>query len=415
MDNTTNDLKHIMRTLYPEMIDTHAPLLSDKSQIMIDRILSQIQDSKHVFANTSSIEIQRVEKIPTDSNFSHIHPKIKETIDKDLSKYLYCAHFTMPGSNDENNHKKITVYMAFHTNPRKHVLKSHIQFMYRWLWIADHYANPGCSPELTIYMYLTHLKKEMENIYENHENHAENGKTNKVLDEYNVNTAFTQSCRPNTNYIYIYREEEWRKTFIHETFHSLGLDFIQIYSPEIDTHLKRVFGLHIDYSLYEAYSEFWAELIHILFYCAEPDSKNRTSIYKKIEKELRYQRTFSLIQAAKVLEYNGLTYDNLIHRSSSAGNDRLSKYREETPLFAYHIIKTIMMFYMADFIEWCMDNNRGSLQFTLKKWNVIGFIHLIADHFKREDMRREMKIISAKNKRLNLSPPFSRTLRMTPL
>ena len=40
----------------------------------------------------------------------------------------------------------------------------------------------------------------------------------------NVNTAFTLACSPNSEMV-IFRREEWKKVFIHETFHTYGLDF----------------------------------------------------------------------------------------------------------------------------------------------------------------------------------------------
>lgn len=421
---TTNEMKHILRTKYPDFFDDlhYLPhgsqnlpdIFTEKSQIMIDKLIDEIEDSK---THVPEIHIERISSIPVDEYFSHIHPKIKATIDHDMRKYLYSANFQI------GDKRQITVYMAFHKNPTNTVLNSHIEFMYRWLLIADHYANPGCSPDLTIYIFFTLHKKEIENI---HPFIEKNSEKKKVLDEYNVNTAYTFSCRPRKNSIYIYREEEWRKTFIHEIFHSFGLDFIQVYSQDMDEKLKGIFGLDIEYSLYEAYCEFWAELINILFYCTENTrnrnrNRNRTSckipIYKKIEMEMSLQRTFSLIQSAKVLQYNDLTYTDLLEKQNqkpgSGSNKRLSNYKEETPLFTYHVVKTVMMFYMADFIEWCMTKNRGSLQFHLKKDVVNELIEWLYNHYARSEIVKTMKYVLSKGS--ELPEPFLRTMRMTVL
>jgi L-rhamnose isomerase len=63
-----------------------------------------------------------------------------------------------------------------------------------------------------IYIYHTSLLKILPN-------------TNvDILNENNVNTAFTRTC-PSNSEIVVFRKEEWFKVFIHETFHSFGIDF----------------------------------------------------------------------------------------------------------------------------------------------------------------------------------------------
>ena len=60
-------------------------------------------------------------------------------------------------------------------------------------------------------MYLTPHKKKLPKQY-------------NLIDREHANTAFTTSCQTETE-ICIFREEEWFKTFIHETFHNMGMDF----------------------------------------------------------------------------------------------------------------------------------------------------------------------------------------------
>jgi hypothetical protein len=82
-----------------------------------------------------------------------------------------------------------------------------------WLNIAATAAPAECSAEMDIYIYLTDLKKELPT-------RADGG----AVREKHANTAFTTSCRKNTE-IHLFRREEWLKVFIHETFHAMGLDF----------------------------------------------------------------------------------------------------------------------------------------------------------------------------------------------
>mgnify|MGYP003337948793 CR=1 FL=1 len=61
------------------------------------------------------------------------------------------------------------------------------------------------------------------------------------------------------------------------------------------THcILNIFPVNSQVNAYEAYTEFWAEFIHILFLV-----KNRNEITKRIHRE----REWSLIQANKILSY----------------------------------------------------------------------------------------------------------------
>ena len=95
----------------------------------------------------------------------------------------------------------------------------------------------------------------------------------------------------------MYRTEEWFKVFLHETMHSLGIDFSSISITDESNMTKKLIDTCFhgvksnDLRIYEAYTEFWAEFIHILFLV-----KNRNEITKRIHRE----REWSLIQANKI-------------------------------------------------------------------------------------------------------------------
>ena len=65
----------------------------------------------------------------------------------------------------------------------------------------------------------------------------------------NVNTAFTYTCNRN-NVIHIYRQEEWFKVLIHETFHNLNMDFSKIDNGYSNQFAKDIFNLNIDFKKY---------------------------------------------------------------------------------------------------------------------------------------------------------------------
>jgi hypothetical protein len=105
---------------------------------------------------------------------------------------------------------------------------------------------------LTIYIYLTQEKKRLPND------------PNAVLGRENANTAFTTSCTSDTE-IHLYREEEWFKVFIHETIHSYGLDFSTMNNSSANAQIRKIFGVSSDVRLYESYTEYWAEIVHMCF------------------------------------------------------------------------------------------------------------------------------------------------------
>ena len=74
------------------------------------------------------------------------------------------------------------------------------------------YASSECVSKINIVIYLTPFKKVLPD------------NSIAILDVENANSAVTLACH-NPGEIIIYRKEEWFKVFIHETFHSFGLDF----------------------------------------------------------------------------------------------------------------------------------------------------------------------------------------------
>ena len=74
---------------------------------------------------------------------------------------------------------------------------------------------------VSIHLFMTDFKKEIPKS------------TVDVIDVMNVNSGLSDVCQRDSEII-IYRKEEWFKVFIHETFHSLGLDFSNYSTPEFE-------------------------------------------------------------------------------------------------------------------------------------------------------------------------------------
>jgi ribosomal protein L28 len=282
----------------------------------------------------------------------------------------------------------------------KILLTSYIKNIYKWLYVSSKYANNKCSLQTKINIYLTNTKK----IFP----------AKVSLSQEHINSAYTWSCNKVNNYneINIFREEEWFKVFIHETFHLFNLDFSQEYNKTYNNILSQLFHIKIDFKLYEAYAEVWAEIINILFIAHSKTYKIKSkrnwmiNIFKKVFNMLNTETSFSLLQASKILKYNNINYTNLITRNNNIN------YVEETSIFSYYIIKSMLLFNLDDFLSWCYINNNRSIKFNHN--NIIIFYQFITLIYKNPQYINIINFIDTNiiNK-FNLKNPIINTLRFS--
>lgn len=235
---------------------------------------------------------------------------------------------------------------------RHHEIDEYLKKIYMWLCIACHYASPECSNTVNIHIYLTGHKKTLPKKYE------------KIGRE-NANTAFTTSCQANTE-INIFRQEEWFKTLIHETFHCMGMDFSANGSQHTNAQLYTFIPIETDFRLYETYTECWAEIIHSLFvayaYSKTAGTINMETAFNII---LNNERRFAVFQCEKVLQHYNMKMEDL-YKQSQLSASRRQNYKEETSVVAYYILKTVCMYNATDFISWTSKNNGHSINFNKK-------------------------------------------------
>ena len=204
----------------------------------------------------------------------------------------------------------------------------HVDSIIMWLYILNQYASKQCANSLVIYLYFTSLEKRIpnSNIF--------------ILDEINVNTAFTTTC-PKDSEIVVFRKEEWFKVFIHETFHNFALDFSDMNNNDAHKCILDIFKVNSNVNLYEAYTEFWAEIMNALF-CSFFSLKNKNDIddfLSNAEFFINFERTFSFFQLVKTLDFMGLTYKDLYSETERSRMLRENLYKEKTNVLSYYIIK----------------------------------------------------------------------------
>ena len=126
---------------------------------------------------------------PQNFNSNSFPEIVRKHIDElTMSEITY--HFSLYGRNikihfiveDNNIELEIETY------------NKHVDSIIMWLYILNQYASKQCASSLVVYLYFTSLEKRIpnSNIF--------------ILDEINVNTAFTTTC-PKDSEIVVFRKE----------------------------------------------------------------------------------------------------------------------------------------------------------------------------------------------------------------
>ena len=260
-----------------------------------------------------------------------------------------------------------------------------VSAMLIWLNMAFMCSSCLCSQKLDIYIYPSSYKKYIPN-------HVV-----KIINVENCNTAVTTGCVKHSKII-IFRKEEWFKVFIHETFHSLGLDFVNIDNSSFLNKIKGIYPLEINnWSLYESYAEFWATIINCLFGAfylldednCEKDKRANFLLYSYFC--IQFEQFFSLFQCIKILKFMGLRYENILDDvSTDIALCRKTLYKEKTHVFSYYILKCILLYNYCDFLVWCRRNNCNTYGFTKTPDNLNSLFKFIKDRYKKEDLLQQM-------------------------
>jgi hypothetical protein len=274
--------------------------------------------------------------------YSHILEEIRKEIEETMKEF-YKAKFSI-------GNRHIEIFFILPKKPRiLQSLRTYIRKLYIWLYMAFSFTtNSTCSRSLKIYIYMTVQKKVFP-------------QKGEVLGTSHVNAGFTYSCIP-SNEIHVYREEEWFKVVIHETFHSLHLDFSSMDENIANTLINGLIPIKMDFRFYETYTDIWADIIHTAFI-----AKGSIIRFKKL---INIERSFSIYQCSRVLYHYGLSYMDLFDPI------RNKSYRESSHVISYYMAKSCFHYFMDDFLKWCAISNRGSIQFRHIKNNIQSFCKL---------------------------------------
>lgn len=264
----------------------------------------------------------------------------------------------------------------------------YVDQMLLWLYIMNKSASTRCASIFKTYLYFTSLEKRKPD--------------SEVLSSNNVNTAFTTVC-PVVSEIVLFRKEEWHKVFIHETFHNFALDFSGMNNTEIHKQILQMFPVKSEVNIYESYTEFWAEIIHALF-CSyfltkKEEDRNGTKFINTSLFLIQLERTYSFFQMVKTLDHMGITYKELIGSNQSQIQSQngitnvRDKYKEDTSVLAYYIVKTILFDKYQEFILWCKKNNGNLFDFKNTVDNQRAFVEFIRQRYRSRGFLNDTRVM----------------------
>lgn len=309
-------------------------------------------------------------------------------------------HFTYTFSTMK---RKINIFFITSIEKTEKELLLCLKQIFIWFNGIDSYTNSQCSKILDIYIIFSPSLKLLPN-----EKYEPIGKNN-------ANTAFTFSCKER-NIIHIFREEEWFKVLIHETFHNLDLDFSKYDHGFSDKHINNFFPAKKPIKFYESYCEIWALLFHSIFYSMQHN--------KSLNFILNRELNFSLFQCSKILNHFDMKYIHFFTNTHKAIISR-ENYKENTPIISYYFFKTVFLYHINDFLQWCYKENDRSIRFSKLPEHYVdiyqkikNLVIFLEEHYKTTPF---LKVIKEKEKQFQKEKKnadmnsifYFKTLRMT--
>ena len=321
--------------------------------------------------------------LPSTYSNDYFPQEIRKVIEtKTVNKILYYCVL---------NERKITLtFFTFKNETNFAIYDKYAKQVFMLIAILTHYSSSECSKSLNIFIYLTDFKRII----------PDNNYT--ILGSYNVNGGFTTTCDKNSE-IVVYRKEEWFKVLIHEAFHNLGLDFSKMNTNQFHSKIKQIFPINSKFNIFESYCEFWARILNSAF-CSYNviDNKNDKDAFKTfLDFFIQIERLFSLFQCNKILNFLGISYQNLYETDNGSHIARENLYKEKTNVFAYYIVTAFLLDNYVNVMNWCNKNNLSCFKFNNSQRNLDLFYNLIENSYKRNEFLKNLMCVSNYASKLN--------------
>lgn len=277
---------------------------------------------------------------------------------------------------------------------------------------------------LRVMCYMTPMKKEL----------PEKG----IIGPKEVNTGSVIPCQKKTT-ITVFRVEEHFKVIIHELIHALCIDFSTNNYSFMQDGISKIFPIKSDFLLSETYCEFWALNLYLMTKAINFSgildvmkledisvSNFNEDFYNEFDDVftsfLYIEKFWSMFQVVKILDYMGLKYVELFNVESKA--EKKALYRENTNVFAYYVMKTVILFFNDEFL---INNLRTTNTYIYFPGNEIealsGFYKFITKYYNNTKLLKEIqsmeklylnfKDIQRNKSKNNKNKIIATTMRMT--
>ena len=234
-------------------------------------------------------------------------------------------------------------------NQLEKIYDNYVRHIMRILLFLENYRSKNCKTnKLEVTFFMTPFKKILPNT------------RTQILAGEHVNGGYTIPCQ-NYSKIFIWRKEEFFKVLIHEAIHSMGIDISTMDLNTIHSNMQYLFPLNYkqtEFNLGEAYTEFWTEIINIVYYIVlySKSKREKYPLSKMInifDKLYFVEKIWGFTRSTLILDYMRLTYSDLI----SGDPKKLKNYIEKSNFFSYFIMKMLFMYDHNRFIDLCVKNN----------------------------------------------------------
>ena len=308
-------------------------------------------------------------------------------IDKTISDYISNTNKKVYKYTVDLLGRKIIIKFYLFNKENEQYLIRGLKNIISWLIVCSKYSSIKCNKILEIDIYLTDKEKKFPN---------EKG---KILGPINLNTGYSGVCLPD-NQIVIYRKEEWFKVFIHETFHAYEFQPDSVNDELLLEGIKsEIEGINADISITEMYVEVWARIINSC-YSSIYNSNNFNEFLSILSFNLRVESIFSIIQSIRVLDYMDLNFEDIVKKNKLFLKNN---YKEETNVFSYIILSSVVLNNSYNFVSWCYKNNLNIFKFDNSREKVKLFVDLIKTDFKNKKTRTMYKTLNnSKNMEIGL-------------
>lgn len=375
-------------------IDTYSKKRTIKTQTKCDKIFKIIHNDilitdkyvKFLYKkNKITFEIKEVANLNqiskkellksnyVDKNcYDYINDNIQGifTLVTNISNLKVKINYAIFNKNEFNNLKKLEKTLL-------HTLKI-VRF-------CNLYRKKETVKTLDIFLFLTPMKKKLPK------------NSIDILSPNNCNSAVTFACA-SAGELLIYRNEEWKKTLIHELFHSLCLDFSLMNYNKLKHNISTLFDIKSEFLISETYSEFWACIINSCFcsyfFLKKKDNFDDFILY--LEFSIYIEKIFSLYQVVKTLDFMNLKYESLWKQDKISQSYRNILYKEKTNFFCYYILKMILLEFSDEFMIWCNLNNTNTLSFDSSEILFNKLFKFIKKYYKSKYINKIVKLMEIK-------------------